>query len=281
MQAETYFIRHGRDWDIGREEKRRLRENGLIAIHYQPIASIVLDDYEKKHRPFIGRFVKIATEGGLVVSTHPPEPGFWIGKVLPRSSVDFRPVRRENGDNVILKIIQLDEPRYFEPALASRLLAIQPRQQTLCAWMNVGERARQLYENGRHRIGNVADFLPFEQEVICGEFLRSNLAERFRLPQISHFTFPVGRTLPDIDIAGVTRDGERVLAQVTFKTRIELGEKLKSLKRLRGESTNLIMFCNDTDRVDFDGVQFVSVQSAMEEMMRFSPILAKSLGYDP
>ncbi len=281
MQAVTYFIRHGRDWQVGQDEKRRLRENGLIAIHYEPIASVDPRDYKKEHQQFIRRFVQIATEGGLVVSTHPPEPSVWIGEVLPGSGIDFRHVRAENGDEAVLKIIRLSTPKCFSPALASRLLAIQPRQQTLCAWTSVGERARQLYENGRHRISAVSDFLPFEQEVICSEFLRSDLTQPFKLPQISHFVFPVGRTLPDIDMAGVTKDGQRVLAQVTFKGRVQLGEKLKSLQALRSDSTSLIMFCNDTERVDSDGVHFVPLQSAIEQMMRFSPALARSLGYDP
>ena len=281
MHATTYFIRHGRDWHVGQDEKRRLRENGLIAIHYEPTASVDPRDYKREHQQYIRRFVQIATEGGWVVSAHPPEPSIWIGEVPPGSDIDFRRARNESGDEVVLKIIRLSAPKCFSAELASRLLAIQPRQQTLCVWTSVGDRARQLYENGQHRIRAVRDFLPFEQEVICGEFLRSELTHRFKLPQISHFLFPIGRTLPDIDIAGVTKDGQRVLAQVTFKGRSQLGEKLTSLQGRCGASTSLIMFCNDTERDDSDGVHFVPLQDAIAQMMRFSPSFAKSLGYDP
>lgn len=190
LLSTTYFIRHGRDWRVGHDEKRRLRENGLIAIHYEPIASIDPREYKKEHQQFIRRFAQIATEGGWVVSTHPPEPSLWIGKVPPGSDIVFRHVRAASGDEVVLKVLRLSAPKRFSAESASRLLAIQPRQQTLCTWTSVGDRARQLYEYGRHRIRAVADFLPFEQEVICSELLRSDLAQQFKLPQVSHFHLP-------------------------------------------------------------------------------------------
>ena len=100
---------------------------------------------------------------------------------------------------------------------------------------------------------------------MCSEFLR---LRRTGLPQLAHLLMPVGRTLKDVDIYGLSTDGRRILAQVTF---LDLGrsrEKLATLLNYKKKDCHLVLFCQTEKITIKDGVKVIPLSRAFDEFVR-------------
>src|SRR5262245_16913250 len=71
-RTQTYFIRHGEDWHILPADRSWLQREKLIAIHYEPKASMSASDYAPEVRPFVACFAELADSGGYVCATYRP-----------------------------------------------------------------------------------------------------------------------------------------------------------------------------------------------------------------
>lgn len=271
MTLETYFIRHGSNWRIDTGTRGMLLNDKLIAIHYEPIRSCNGSDYTHGGADVINRFRALSETGGLVLATYPPVPGCIIGEVKPGSEVLYHECVATDGSQVILKMIRLYEPKVFGVHVSGRLLVLSPRQLTFSKWPAVRNKVARLYSSGTLGIKYVSDLLPFELEVVCAEFLRAEILERKQLPLVSQFLFPVGRTLRDVDIVGITAEGRTVYAQVTYSEAAKAGTKIKALKQYAGDKVDLIMFCRCNAIATIENVTYFPIEMAVESIFRRFP----------
>jgi hypothetical protein len=82
----------------------------------------------------------------------------------------------------------------------------------------------------------VASLAPAQLEVLCYEYLRYK-------DLLNSLILPIGRSLPDIDIYGINKSGEKILAQVTQSHNKKVIErKLDVLKNYQSLNSKLIFF---------------------------------------
>lgn len=279
----TYFIRHGRKWHIDDATRRWLYKSNTIAIHYQPIASCDPSRYRPEYRRPINTFRTLATEGGVVCATYFPTPGCVIGLCASHSSVKFKTCYSGGSERtkIVLKCLTLSDVRKLDASTAWRVLCNQPRGGAVAQWSIIKGRVAQFHRDGIFIASDVDHFTTAEQEVLCSEFLRSDLKCRGQLPKLHHLLMPVGRTLEDVDIIGLTATGKKLFAQVTFWPRERVDKKIAALKKYEGPNAHLILFCDQAKMASCRGVTLFPIRVALREILLHSPQLAAAMGYDP
>jgi len=271
---KTFFVRHSGSWNVDEEFRQELWEQTKIAIKFQDIRSRNLDDYYPKARGAIRRLCDLADNGGYVCATIYPFRGCLVAKVKPGTKITFQKIRNPdtNLKTAIAKVIQLRGARRIEdPFVANRLLIGQPQQGTITEWRNIGDRVANIFKFGFLQFNEVSDLLPYEQEVMCAEFLRTSHAKTFSLPTLVHLSALVGHNRRTIDVAGVTARGSLILAQVTHAEdgSPTVREKLKSLREVGGSSKGrLILFCRAPAFRKDDGISIVPIEEVFRTMMK-------------
>ena len=254
---KTYFIRHSSALAISKATMNTLWQQDRIAIHY-PVdnsgdfelfdsESLNPEDYSGSAKSNLQRFTDLARDGGYVFAAYRGKPGGKVGVVEPGSDVElFRGEWRQKGEaatrQAVLKSIELKKVRELNAGQAISLTAVQPRQGTFCQWHKVGARVIDLVE-GKSDI-RLDSLTPDLQEVMCMEYMRTQKAAENGLPQLQHTLMPVGRTMKDIDILGVDKDGQKVSAQVTYGGLNKTGAKFKKLDQYLKSGHKTVYFCN-------------------------------------
>ena len=105
----------------------------------------------------------------------------------------------------------------------------------------------------------IGGLTPTQQEVLCSEALRMEEMAGHGIPQLETLLLPVGRTLRDVDICGIGRDGRRVLAQVTnYRYPGKAAEpKVRKLAGYGDSDTVLLFICQTTEVVKEGSVVIV------------------------
>jgi hypothetical protein len=101
------------------------------------------------------------------------------------------------------------------------------------------------------------------QEIMCAEFLRLPIVKRFRMPQLVCLLRDVGRTMKDLDLVGVAKDGRRIFGQVTYyrDDSKEFYEKRTKLQKFKGhKGAHLILFCDSERSRTGDGMTVLSIR---------------------
>lgn len=281
-ETATYFIRHGRSWPINDELRRRLHDDATIAINFQPIASCEPLDYEVQDRPAIGTFKRLADSGGVDCATYRPLPGCIIGRIEPKSVIKLEECLSVGNDayDMVLKCLTLKDVRRLDARTAYRILAFQPIKGTITAWPGIEHRVVHYLRDGKFSGADVGHLSIAEQEVLCSEFLRSDLASRQPLPKLVHLLMPVGRTQEDVDIIGLANDRTRIFGQVTHLAKANTSSKVAALKNFAGPGSTLVMFCACEKWHHEEGVHFFPIRTALEDTLRASQALAKALDID-
>lgn len=75
------------------------------------------------------------------------------------------------------------------------------------------------------------------------EFLRTERAKKYSLPILKYTLSPVGRTLKDLDIIGMTAENDLISAQVTYHSIGVSGRKLEKLNAYSKNNDFTIYFC--------------------------------------
>jgi hypothetical protein len=270
--AKTYFIRHSASWDIGSDFRTWLWSNRSIAIKFDDERSINPAHYTSPSaQRAIKTFVELARDGGYVCAVIAPHEGCLVAKVSPGTPITFKDVPYVNDSSKlgVVKIISIPNAKKIPAAKANRLLIGQPQQGTLAEWKIVGDRVRQFFDHGDIKITKLGDLLPFEQEVMCSEFLRLPAAQLEGLPRMAHLSALVGRNRKALDVTGVSLDGTPILAQVTHleDNSKKIAEKEEALRDVgRGSKTHLIMFCRSKTATLKDGVRFFPLEQVFEAM---------------
>lgn len=265
---DTYFIRHTSKLLIDESTRNDIWNKDLIAIHYPTDASkskgdsrsLNPDDYEGSAKASLRTLHDLGRKGGLVFATYSDRNEVKVGVVKPNTQVKFYEGKWKSSvelDRVArLKTLQLSSVKLFEPHEVISMLGTIPRQSTICRWKIIDDRVERLY-NGVTDIESYHHLTSDQMEVMCSEFLRLQLDKR--LPVITSFLTPVGRTLRDLDIVGVTSVGEKVFVQVTAKK----APKAKVAKLLKYQSSDctLLMFSPESYQ-ERDGVTYYPIEDA-------------------
>jgi len=249
-------------------------EEGIIGIHYDDIESIVPSDHRDTQVAEAAFTVlnEIAQDGGFVCATVHPYPGCMIGRVSRGSTIGYmqEPYNDKGLGLLLMKTIPLRDVIRPNPLDANRLLIGQPRQGTLCRWNAPRLRVQRYVEDGRIVIRGVDDLLPYEQEIMCSEYLRTPTAKLHNLPTLAMLRAPVGRNRATVDIDAITNDGLPLLAQVTYhhRTSAEVEEKARRLKELvsTNECPNPVMFCNCDAETAENGIRYFPLNYVFNEM---------------
>ena len=166
-----------------------------------------------------------------------------------------------------MKTLRLSKVGRVGGAARSILLAGQPQQGTLMRWPSIGGRIRRLIEGEAAPI-EAGTLSPAQQEVLCSEFLRWPEAAAIGLSRMEHLLLPIGRTLADLDVIGLTAEGTFVVAQVTHLPLEAAGKKLARLGTYQEGVTDCrVLFCNAPAVSQSDGVWIVPLRVAFEAML--------------
>jgi hypothetical protein len=258
---KSHYARHSSKLDISTSFKKRLYDEEKIFIHYPhypnrnpPLTPETPDNaslnpaaYPIKDGHVVRRFINLAKSGGYVFADYGTGYVYKVGIIQPDSTVS--PEHGEWGNKwqddhrpATVKALQLTDVETLTPEEAILFKLGRPRQGTLCQWRAIRKRlAFRL--TGKPSDFNLSYLTPDQQEVMCGEFLRSDLATQHGLSRIATYLTPIGRTRADIDIYGLTAEGRKVIAQVTYRG-VTTG-KIESLKQFKDNHDNsVIYFCN-------------------------------------
>lgn len=283
--TDTYFIRHSSALDADTETLEALWSENRIAIHYPHDLSGTFEDgdsqslnpsdYAGNARSALHRLHELAQNGGYVFATYRRKAGGKVGFVKPGSAVElFRGAwgakNNLHGRAAALKSLKLTQVRNLAAEEAISLTAVQPRQGTFCRWWKVGKRVVAIVE-GDQSIG-LGSLTPDLQEVMCMEYLRTEKAKKRGLPILRHTLMPVGRTMKDIDILGVSESGKIISAQVTFKCLSANGPKLKKLDPYGAQGNDTIYFCKCKHLQEINGHLVFPLQQVFDDFCVDDPV---------
>jgi hypothetical protein len=261
----SYYARHSSKLDISTSFKKRLYDKDKIFIHYPHYpnrsptltsetpdnTSLASQNYSKSDGHVVSRFVNAAQTGGFIFADYGSDLPYKIGIVNPNSEISL-----ENGEwgdkwqkdyrKATVKALQLAQVQTLTAEEAILFKLGRPRQGTFQQWHAIGKRlAFRL--TGKPSDFNLSYLTPDQQEVMCGEFLRSPLAEQYDLPRIATYLTPIGRTMADVDIYALTSTGKRIIAQVTYGDITD--RKIKALEQFKDDPNNTIVyFCNSSGK---------------------------------
>ena len=262
----TYFVRHSSQLDLDTATLSQLWDKNYIALHYPhdnfddfangDATSTNPKDYTGTASSCLKTFQEMAKNGGYVFSVYKNKSGGKIGYVEPNSQVEllygsWGTKNGYDGREAILKVIKLNGSKNLSAQDSISLKSVQPRQGTACRWWKVGSRVKSLYTGKVESV--VGSLTPDLQEVMCMEFLRTEAAERYDLPILKYTLSPVGRTLKDLDILGITDENNFISAQVTYHSIGSADWKLKKLNSYSRKNDFTIYFCKCKEPTKIDG----------------------------
>jgi len=269
---KTYFIRHSPAWHVPPEVRPWLWEGRRTAIRFEDKKSVDPNDYcGQGARRAVKAFKTLAEYGGYVCATTAPYDGCLVAEVPRGTSICSQcfTFPTDPASIAVLKVIALPNARVIPADKANRLLIGQPQQGTITPWNIVGDRVKQFVQFGDIMVTELDHLLPYEQEVMCAEFLRTAMSRAAGLPLLTCLTAPVGRTRKAIDISGVSPDGLPIYAQVTHKELNNPETKEKSealLNATRGAEARRIMFCRAGTPGNHDGIEYYPIQRVFDAM---------------
>jgi hypothetical protein len=247
MQA--VFVRHNLKSEAIVKDLWRKR---LIAIHFDNIDTIDPEKYqEAEGKASLKRLLIYCRDGAVVGATyrtaHPEK--LLVGEIAPGSRIVIKNYQTDTGNHCLktVKLSKVQEISYSDHPLLS---AIQPRHKTITNWKSAQKYLLALL-NKQSIEPSVNSLAPSQLEVICYEYLRANQL-------LASLVLPIGRSLPDIDIYGIDKDGNKILSQVTHGKNIT--GKLMQLKRFHDVNTKLVFFGPDASRFTDEHVRYIPIE---------------------
>lgn len=255
---KTYFIRHSSKLDIDQATICKLYENGIIAIHYpwaedNPLKtadskSLNPNHYDRSGKSALKTLLDISKNGGYICAEY-RNIGALLGYVEPNTPIEFIDgfwgnKNTRQGNPAILKGLKLSKFDGIDSVSYVPLSVARPRQGTLVRWPSVKKRVENIV-TGVRLSRTLADLTPDQQETMCAEFLRFHEINDPIFSRLETLILPVGRTMKDIDIAGISKNGKKIYAQVTYGNADSyMKKKVGPLKKFTTEKdAELILFC--------------------------------------
>jgi len=297
---ETFFARHTVALDIDDKTREKLWEERRIAIHFphdkdgklrgRDNRSLKLSDYPDSARRAMGHpntprerlntgggqgaLLALAKSGGYVCAEHHPRQECLLGYVRPNTKIQilrgrWGTVNRYENRKALLKFIRLEKVRIMHRCDLALVLVGRPRQGTIMRWPSSKDSIENIVEGKRTR-PSFDRLSPDQQEIMCSEFLRCEKFEQTgQIPysRLAHLLLPVGRSMRDVDICGITTSGKNMFAQVTFH---EIGSKeakskIATLANYESDGRNvLVLFCDCKDIIQEGSVRIIPIRWAYE-----------------
>lgn len=280
----TYYVRQ--KMDIDDATYRKLWDERRIAVHYPRYKmgddpkgiipsgrpdnpSINPDDYPRRGKNAIRSLTKLAANGGYVCAEAPSQPEVMLGYVPKNSRIEL--VRGQWGSTkreAVLKSLKLRKVRLVHPCDFAVIAVGRPRQGAIMRWRRAGKTIENAVEGRPSR--QSVDVLSYQQqEVMCSEFLRLKEAADLGLPRLACLLLPVGRTMKDIDIYGLSDSGKMILGQVTYLSLGACGKKKKALLSYADAGRNaLVLFCRCNAPTRVEGIRIAPIQSVYDHFRR-------------
>jgi hypothetical protein len=270
----TYFSRHTAAMGVDTETREKLWDENRIGVHFphdrngalpaQDNPSFDSSDYNKRGKRAIRLLNEMAQDGGYVCAEFFGHSEVKIGLVESGSKIELLKghwgMKWGNvGREAILKTLRLTKTKILNASEAAVLLVGRPQQGTLNRWPNARDSVRNLVDG---LIGEltISSLHPFQQEILCSEYLRSDDAVSNNLPKLESLTALPGRTMKDVDIIGVTSKGEKIFAQVTHRDIATANGKLNALQKFSLPGQHAILFCQCEQRHERDGIVAFPIQ---------------------
>ena len=289
---KTYYIRHTKDLDIDNITRVNLWKNRKIAIHFpedkqgeigeKDNDSLDPDDYRPNGKGAIKNLRELAKDGGYVCAQYfipdKDDSECLVGYINPNSEIEFikgtwGDLKSYNGREAILKALSLQKVRVIKPREQTSLLINCPQQGTISWWHKAGEKVENLVKGIKKSNSGLEDLSTAQQETLCSEFMRLPETEiNFPgLPRLSHLLLPIGRNMKDVDIYGISTDGKKIFAQVTYSNLEEpkVKDKCKKLSKYSDEGKNHLVFFCDTKKPkkDEDGILIFPIQQVFDRFI--------------
>lgn len=204
---DAVFVRHKIGVPNGNETLRKMWSDGVVVLDYDAIATAQPNLYPTKAAQGAMRRLNGYCEAGAIVGAdfnmlHCNK--MLVGEIERGSHIN---ISSYDGYD-FYKTVQLANVREISYLDYPVLLALQPRNQTICKWPSAAMALWAAFA-GRPLPSSVYSLSEGQLEVLCYEYLR-------RKGIVESLLLPIGRTLRDIDIFGCTSAKRDVLAQVTF-----------------------------------------------------------------
>lgn len=237
-ELKPVFIRHKLHLTEGSKTLEKFWNSGLIVLDYEPRSSTNPDDYEGNGAKIgISKLNKFCESGAIVGASYRDyrKSHILVGVLRPGSRIV---VKSFDGYDY-WKCVELSAPKEVSLLDYPSLLSLQPRQTAITHWPSA---KKQLLSAYLGKSGDSVYFLdPGQLEVLCYEYLRSNLLSRLLLP--------IGRGLRDIDIFGLDEKGCKILAQVTFSaSEGDIKAKSQSISQYLDSDVNIFFFAPESAR---------------------------------
>ena len=222
-----------------------------MAIHYpntingneeMDTRSLDPNEYKTAGKKALNALLDISKNGAYVFAVYENKNEYKLGLIDPNTEIELIEGKwgnkNEFGNRVaILKGLKFTKKLILSANDAISLTCAQPRQGTLCQWHSVGFRVENLFKGISYK-KTISDLTPDLQEVLCSEYLRIHSDNR--LPKLISLLTPVGRTMKDVDIVGLSVEGNKILAQVTYGN--EPSNKIDNLLKYSNDNAILILF---------------------------------------
>lgn len=254
-EPKVIFIRHS----LKLNYQTDLRESERIAIQFESRPSINPVDYERKSsRSALELLDECCKSGAIVAATYKGVDPFHIliGHIVPnRSKIELN--SRDDYWNKEVQLFNTKVVSYTDYPL----LMLQPIKSTVSKW-KIGSKTIQAIVKGQKLTPEIDLLHPSLLEVICYEFLRKE-------GRIDGLVLPIGRTLRDVDIWGLSKNGEQVIAQVTYaKSKKKVEDKLKLLKAYEGFGKSLIFFGHKARQniVSDQSIEFIDIERVFNHL---------------
>jgi len=289
----TYFIRHTADMDIDDETRSRLWSERKIAVHFpwdnsgnkdNDSSQLDPESYSGSARKAMRAMTTLAQAGGYVCGRYfPPYEDCLVGVVEPNSKIEliqghWGKKYNAEGRPAILKALQLTRVKIVSPATCAVIMVGRPRQGTVMKWPNAHKTIENIVE-GRSSPPDLSDLSDAQQEIMCSELMRLPVATKLGLPSLARLLLPVGRTMPDVDIAGLAPDGSKVFAQVTYSPLVSCQHKLERLATYKAAGIRHLVFFCDCDSPERRNDVFIFPIRTAFETFSSSPLGAEWLTY--
>jgi hypothetical protein len=256
---QTYFIRHTETLDVDQSTRDLLWNSKKIAIHFPHYKhkrtkrrgdnrSLNPDDYRSSDAKSIRAICRLAEEGGYVCAEYAFRSECLLGVIEPKTKIKMLKGAR-NGDAgraALLKTLTLKRSRMVQHCDLPIILFGRPRRGTIMRWPSAGDVIKCAVE-GKRIPPSLDRLRPDQQEVLCQEFLRMPIFEKIgevSNARMRQLLLPIGRSMRDVDICGITDSGKTLFAQVTFHQidTAEAKQKLASLEAFSDGGENVLVF---------------------------------------
>ena len=249
---EVIYVRH----NIEYENAKYLFDNKMIGLRYDNINSIDPEDYRNKDAKYALARLQTFCDTGVIVAVHyiSDPVNLTIGIIKPNSKII--PIKPKKYFLKTVKITDTFPISFFDyPVLA----AIQPQRSTISKWKGAKEIITAIY-NGKPLKKEVNSLAPAQQEVLCYEYMVVKGI-------LKHLLMPIGRSLPHIDIYGISDKNKNIIAQVTFTNDSKkVLEKKEILKKYISRDNKLFFFGRKEMMFNDSKIKFISLETVFRFM---------------